>query len=104
MVRGHPSAIAVFSAFAGLFALLVTVVIANPSWLSAVDTAVTTEVAETHNGTLNRTMVLITLLGVLFGEVVLEDAGGGCPSERSVGSVVIVEVDEPVVGGSALGF
>ena len=44
------------------------------------------------------------LLGVLFGEVVLEDAGGGCPSERSVGSVVIVEVDEPVVGGSALGF
>ena len=43
-------------------------------------------------------------LGVLFGEVVLEDAGGGCPSERSVGSVVIVEVDEPVVGGSALGF
>ena len=43
-------------------------------------------------------------LVVLFGEVVLEDAGGGCPSERSVGSVVIVEVDEPVVGGSALGF
>ena len=45
-----------------------------------------------------------TPLAVLFGEVVLEDAGGGCPSERSVGSVVIVEVDEPVVGGSALGF
>ena len=63
MVRGHPSAIVVFSAFAGLFALLVTVVIANPSWLSAVDTAVTTGVAETHNGTLNRTMALITLLG-----------------------------------------
>ena len=37
------------------------------------------------------------LLVVLFGEVVLEDAGGGCPAERSVGSVVIVEVDEPVV-------
>ena len=36
-------------------------------------------------------------LVVLFGEVVLEDAGGGCPAERSVGSVVIVEVDEPVV-------
>ena len=34
---------------------------------------------------------------MLFGEVVLEDAGGGCPAERSVGSVVIVEVDEPVV-------
>ena len=42
-------------------------------------------------------------LVVLFGEVVLEDAGGCCPSERSVFSVVIVEVDEPVVGVGALG-
>ena len=41
-------------------------------------------------------------LGVLFGEVVLEDVGWGGPSERSVGSVVIVEVDEPVVGPGAL--
>ena len=49
-------------------------------------------------------VTFVRTLGVLFGEVVLEDAGGGCPSERSVGSVVIVEVDEPVVGGSALGF
>ena len=39
---------------------------------------------------------------MLFGEVVLEDAVGGCPSGRSVVSVVIVEVDEPVVGVGAL--
>lgn len=43
-------------------------------------------------------------LGVLFGEVVLDDADGGGPSERSVGSVVIVEVDEPVVGVGSLDF
>jgi hypothetical protein len=43
-------------------------------------------------------------LGVLFGEVVLDEAGGGCPSERSVGSVVIVEVDELGVCLGALGF
>lgn len=48
--------------------------------------------------------VCVTLrLGVLFGEVVLEGADWGCPFERSVGSVVIVEVDEPVVGCVALG-
>ncbi len=41
-------------------------------------------------------------LVVLFGEVVLEDAGWGCPSERSVVSVVIVEVDESVVCDLAL--
>jgi hypothetical protein len=41
---------------------------------------------------------------VLFGEVVLDDADGGGPSERSVGSVVIVEVDEPEIGVSALGL
>ena len=57
-----------------------------------------------RGGLLPRGSGLPLSLGVLFGEVVLEDAGGGCPSERSVGSVVIVEVDEPVVGGSALGF
>ncbi len=38
------------------------------------------------------------------GEVVPDDAGGCLPSERPVGSVVIVEVDEPVVGVGALGF
>ncbi len=43
-------------------------------------------------------------LAVLFGEVVLDDAGGGCPSERSVGSVVIVEVDEPGIRVGAFGF
>ena len=42
------------------------------------------------------------LLDVLFGEVVLDDAGGGCPAECSVGSVVIVEVDEPVIGAGSL--
>ena len=41
-------------------------------------------------------------LDVVFGEVVLEDAVGGCPSERSVVSVVIVEVDEPFVGVGSL--
>ena len=41
-------------------------------------------------------------LVVLFGEVVLEDAGQCCPSERSVVWVVIVEVDEPVVGDVSL--
>ena len=39
-------------------------------------------------------------LSVLRGEVVPEDAGGCCPAERAVGSVVIVEVDERVVGGA----
>ena len=41
-------------------------------------------------------------LAVLFGDVVLEDADGGGPFERSVGSVVIVEVDEPFIGAGAL--
>lgn len=43
-------------------------------------------------------------LVVLFGEVLLDDAGGGCPSERSVGSVVIVEVDESDIRLGASGF
>ena len=43
-------------------------------------------------------------LGVLFGEVVPGDGDGCGPSECSVGSVVIVEVDEPVVGLGAFGF
>ena len=38
------------------------------------------------------------------GEVVLEDAGWGCPAECSVGSVVIVEMHEPGVGAGPLGF
>ena len=38
------------------------------------------------------------------GEVVLEDAGWGCPAECSVGSVVIVEMREPGVGAGPLGF
>ncbi len=41
-------------------------------------------------------------LGVLFGDVVLEDADGGGPCERSVGSVMIVEVDESFIGACAL--
>jgi hypothetical protein len=45
-------------------------------------------------------------LGVFRGEVVPEQLGEGghrgVPSERAVGAVVIVEVDEPVVGRSAL--
>jgi hypothetical protein len=44
------------------------------------------------------------VLGVLGGEVVPDDAGGGCPSECAVGSVVIVEVHEAAVSGGALGF
>ena len=44
------------------------------------------------------------LLDVRRGEVVPDDACGGCPAERSMGSVVIVEVDESVVGVGALGF
>jgi NADPH:quinone reductase-like Zn-dependent oxidoreductase len=47
---------------------------------------------------------LVRSLGVHRGEVVPEDAGGGCPAERPVGSVVIVEVEEAAVGGGALGF
>ena len=43
-------------------------------------------------------------LDVLRGEVVLEDAGGGCPAERSVGSVMIVEVDEAAVAVASLGL
>ena len=43
-------------------------------------------------------------LGVHRWEVVLEGAGGCLPSERPVGPVVIVEVDEAVVGAGALGF
>ncbi len=43
-------------------------------------------------------------LDVHRGGVVPDDVGGCCPVERSVGSVVIVEVDEPVVGAGALGF
>jgi hypothetical protein len=42
-------------------------------------------------------------LGVLFGDVVFEDADGGGPFERSVESVVIVEVDETFIGAGALG-
>ena len=45
-----------------------------------------------------------TPLGVHRGEVVLEDAGWGCPAECSVGSVVIVEMHEPGVGAGPLGF
>ena len=41
---------------------------------------------------------------MVYGEVVLEDADGGGPFERSVGSVVIVEVDEPGVAAGALVF
>ena len=44
------------------------------------------------------------VLGVHRGEVVLEDAGWGCPAECSVGSVVIVEMHEPGVGAGPLGF
>ncbi len=40
-------------------------------------------------------------LAVLGGEVVPEGAGGCCPSERPVGSMVIVEVDEAGVAGAA---
>ena len=43
-------------------------------------------------------------LDVHRGEVVLEDAGWGCPAECSVGSVVIVEMHEPGVGAGPLGF
>ena len=45
-----------------------------------------------------------TFLDVHRGEVVLEDAGWGCPAECSVGSVVIVEMHEPGVGAGPLGF
>jgi 5'-nucleotidase len=44
----------------------------------------------------------IVRLDVLFGDVVLEDADGGGPSERSVGSVMIVEVDESFIGAGSL--
>ena len=44
---------------------------------------------------------------MLFGEVVLGElgeGGDGCgPAERTVGSVVFVEVDEAVVGGWCVG-
>ena len=52
-------------------------------------------------------LVAVTMwrpLGVLFGEVVLDDARWGGPPERSVGSVVIVEVDEPDVCPGTLGL
>jgi undecaprenyl-diphosphatase len=52
-----------FAVAAALFAALTAVVLANPSWLTSMDTVVTTEVAGTHNGALNRAMQLITLLG-----------------------------------------
>ena len=45
---------------------------------------------------------LLSSLDVLFGDVVLEDADGGGPCERSVGSVMIVEVDESFIGACAL--
>ena len=48
--------------------------------------------------------VIWASLVVLRGEVVLEDAGGGCPAERSVGSVMIVEVDEAAVAVASLGL
>jgi hypothetical protein len=47
---------------------------------------------------------VLAVLDVLFGEVVLDDADGGGPSERSVGSVVIAEVDESGVGVGSLGL
>ena len=50
------------------------------------------------------TVGLDPALGVHRGEVVLEDAGWGCPAECSVGSVVIVEMHEPGVGAGPLGF
>lgn len=43
-------------------------------------------------------------LAVLRGEVVPDDADGGGPAERSVGSVVIVEVDELEVADVTLGL
>ena len=59
-------------------------------------------IAIVQQGLHDRVRVHERSLGVLFGEVVLEDAVGGCPSGRSVVSVVIVEVDEPLVGVGAL--
>ena len=50
------------------------------------------------------TLLLDDPLVVHRGEVVLEDAGWGCPAECSVGSVVIVEMHEPGVGAGPLGF
>ncbi len=51
---------------------------------------------------------LLEGLGVLRGEVVLEQLVEGGhwsgPAECAVGSVLIVEVDEPVIGGSSLPF
>ena len=52
----------------------------------------------------DRAAGIATSLGVYRGEVVLEDAGWGCPAECSVGSVVIVEMHEPGVGAGPLGF
>lgn len=45
------------------FAALAALVAANTSWIIHVDTAVTTELADTHNGALNRVMQAITMLG-----------------------------------------
>ena len=45
------------------FIVLTVLVLARVSWLVDADTAVTREVAGTHNGSLNRAMYAITLLG-----------------------------------------
>jgi undecaprenyl-diphosphatase len=47
----------------GLFAILAVVVASNPPWLARLDTTVSSELAATQTGILNRVMFGITLLG-----------------------------------------
>ena len=69
------------------------------SWKSLLD-----RVGRTYVETDQGRYLLGRSLAVHRGEVVLEDAGWGCPAECSVGSVVIVEMHEPGVGAGPLGF
>ena len=58
---------------------------------------------QVFDGLANRLIALLVVsLGVHRGEVVPDGVDRGGPSERSVGSVVIVEVDEPVIGVCSL--
>lgn len=63
LVARHRMGLTVFAVAAGLFSALAGIVVVEPSWLSSLDTTVTTGIAETHNGALNRVMQVITLLG-----------------------------------------
>lgn len=59
----HRTGLTIFAVATGLFSTLTGIVLLEPTWLASMDTAVTAQIADTHNGAMNRVMQVITLLG-----------------------------------------